>query len=122
MDALSIEVQDVTPKGRERPEHQAVAGIRKAAILLVVLGDEAASEVYRHLSTGEVQRLTQEISDLSYISPAMAAQVLQEYHQLSMTQDYLTQGGQEYANQLLVKAFGKEGAKPLLEQVLQAQA
>jgi flagellar motor switch protein FliG len=47
--------------------------------------------------------------------------VLQEYHQLSLTQDYLAQGGQEYANQLLVKAFGKDGAKPLLEQVLQAQ-
>jgi flagellar motor switch protein FliG len=98
-----------------------MTGIRKAAILLVLLGDDAASEVFRHLSTPEVQRLTQEIADLSYISSGTATQVLQEYHQLSLTQEYLAQGGQEYANQLLVKAFGKEGAGTLLEQVLQAQ-
>jgi flagellar motor switch protein FliG len=68
-----------------------------------------------------VQRLTQEISELGYISPENAAGVLQEYHQLSLTQDYLAQGGQEYATQLLIKAFGKDGAGPLLEQAMQAQ-
>jgi len=87
----------------------------------VLLGDDAASEVFRHLTTPEVQRLTQEIGELTYISSEEAAHVLQEYHRLSLTQDYLAQGGQEYANQLLVKAFGKEGANALLEQVLQAQ-
>jgi flagellar motor switch protein FliG len=120
-EALSPAGQKVIPKGKQRPEAQAMTGIRKAATLLVVLGDEAASEVYRRLSAPEIQRLTQEIAELSYISPETAAQVLQEYHQLSLTQDYLAQGGQDYANQLLAKAFGKEGAKTLLEQVLQAQ-
>jgi flagellar motor switch protein FliG len=100
---------------------QPLTGIRKAAILLVLLGDDAASQVFRHLSAPEVHRLTQEIAELSYIPSEEAAQVIQEYHRLSLTQDYLAQGGQEYANQLLVKAFGKEGASALLEQVLQAQ-
>jgi flagellar motor switch protein FliG len=120
-EALSIAAQEATPKSRQGLETQAMTGIRKAAILMVLLGDDVASEVFRHLSTPEVQRLTQEIAELSYISSEEAAQVLQEYHQLSLTQDYLAQGGQEYANQLLVKAFGKEGAGALLEQVLQAQ-
>jgi flagellar motor switch protein FliG len=87
----------------------------------VLLGDDAASEVFRHLNMPEVQRLTQEIGELTAISSQMAAQVLQEYHRLSLTQDYLARGGQAYAQQLLVKAFGKEGASALLEQVLQAQ-
>jgi flagellar motor switch protein FliG len=120
-EALSIAVQEAPPKSRQRPETQAMTGIRKAAILLVLLGDDVASDVFRHLSTHEVQRLTQEIAELSYISSEEAAQVLQEYHQLSLTQDYLAQGGQEYATQLLVKAFGKDGASALLEQVMQAQ-
>lgn len=120
-EALSIAAQEATPKNRPGPETQPLTGIRKAAILLVLLGDDAASEVFRHLSTPEVQRLTQEIAELSYISSEEAAHVLQEYHRLSLTQDYLAQGGQEYANQLLVKAFGKEGANALLEQVLQVQ-
>jgi flagellar motor switch protein FliG len=120
-EALSLAGQESTPKSRQRVETQAMTGVRKAAILLVLLGDDVASDVFRHLSTPEVQRLTQEIAELNYISSEDAAHVLQEYHQLSLTQDYLAQGGQDYANQLLVKAFGKEGANALLEQVLQAQ-
>ena len=120
-EALSLAPQEAIPKSRQRPDTQAMTGIRKAAILLVLLGDEVASEVYRRLNPLEVQRLTQEIAELGYISAQTAARVLQEYHQLSLTQDYLAQGGQEYANQLLVKAFGKDGAKPLLEQAMEAQ-
>jgi flagellar motor switch protein FliG len=120
-EAVAIEPQEAVAKTRQRPDPQAMTGVRKAAILLVVLGDEAASTVYRHLNSHDVQQITQEIAELGYISPETAGRVLEEYHQLSQTQDYLAQGGQEYAYQLLVKAFGKEGAKPLLEQVLQAQ-
>jgi len=119
--ALSISAPEAIPKSRLRAETQSLTGIRKAAILLVLLGDDVASEVFRHLSVSEVQRLTQEIADLTSISSELAAHVLQEYHRLSLTQDYLAQGGQEYANQLLVKAFGKDGANSLLEQALRVQ-
>jgi flagellar motor switch protein FliG len=98
-----------------------LTGLRKAAILLVLLGDEAASLVYRNLPQEEVQMLTEEISGLEYISPQTAAQVLHEYHRLSVTQDYLAQGGAEYAKQLLVRAFGDDGAQHLLEEVMHYQ-
>jgi len=120
-EALSLAGLDAPHKGRPHPDGTALTGIRKAAILMVLLGDDAASEVFRHLNIPEVQRLTQEIAQLSSISSETAALVLQEYHRLSLTQDYLAQGGQDYANQLLIKAFGKEGASTLLEQVLQVQ-
>ena len=95
-------------------------GIRKAAVLLVLLGEEAAATVYRHLSQAQLQRLTQEIRDLNGIKPEVAADVLEEYHRLSLTQDYLSQGGESYARSLLVKAFGNEGADALLDQVSHA--
>jgi len=98
-----------------------ITGMRKAAILLVVLGDEAASTVYKHLSDEELRGLTQEISDLDIVSPEIAGQVLQEYHRLTVTQEYLAQGGPTYAAKLLVKSFGEDGAKTLLEQVMKAQ-
>ena len=98
-----------------------VNGVRKAAILLVLLGEEAAASIYRHLSQSQLQRLTQEIRDLSGVRPEMAAEVLEEYHRLSLARDYVTQGGESYARALLVKAFGNEGAKTLLEQVSRAQ-
>ena len=96
-------------------------GVRKAAVLLILLGEEAAATVYRHLTQPQLQRLTQEIRELSGVKPEIAAQILEEYYRLSLTQDYLTQGGEKYARSLLVKAFGSDGAKELLEQVNRSQ-
>jgi len=97
-----------------------LTGIRKAAIFLVLLGEEPASEIFRNLPDTLVQTLTQEIADLDYIPPEVAGQVLEEYHRLTVTQDYLAQGGTDYATKLLVKAFGDEGARELLIQVSRA--
>ncbi len=96
-------------------------GLRKAAVLLVLLGEEAATTIYRHLSQPQLQRLTQEIAELNSISPEMAGQVLDEYSRLALTQEYLAQGGDGYARALLVKAFGEEGANTLMEQVTRSQ-
>ena len=97
------------------------SGLRKAAILVVLLGDEAAAALYRNLSDRDLRALTQEIAELGYVSPEAASQVLQEYHRLTMTQEYLAQGGPDYATKVLVKAFGESGANSLLDQVVQAQ-
>jgi flagellar motor switch protein FliG len=102
-------------------EETALVGKRKAAILLVLLGDEVASTVYKHLPEAEVREVTQEIAELEYISPDLASKVLREYHRLSLTQEYLAQGGHEYARKLLVKAFGEQGARDLLVEVNRAQ-
>lgn len=98
-----------------------MTGLRKAAILMVLLGDEVASTLYKHLSEEDLRQVTAEIAELEYISPETAATVLQEYHRLALTQQYLSQGGPEYAQKLLVKAFGEMGARNLLEQVMQVQ-
>jgi flagellar motor switch protein FliG len=102
-------------------ETPTLTGMRKAAILLVVLGDEAASAVYKNLPEEDLRSITQEITDLTYISPETAAAVLQEYHRLTITQEYLAQGGPAYASKLLMKTFGEAGAKSLLDLVSQAQ-
>jgi flagellar motor switch protein FliG len=98
-----------------------MTGLRKAAILMVLLGDEAASALYHHLSEEDLRQVTAEIAELEYISPETAAGVLQEYHRLTLTQQYLAQGGPEYAQKVLVKAFGETGANNLIAQVMQVQ-
>jgi flagellar motor switch protein FliG len=99
---------------------ESATGLRKAAILLVLLGEDAASGVYRHLPQTEVEKITQEIAALDYVDPGTALLVLEEFHRLVLTGDYISQGGTEYANKVLVKAFGKDGASELLRQVSQA--
>jgi flagellar motor switch protein FliG len=96
------------------------SGLQKAAILMVSLGEDAASEIYRHLPPGEVEQITKEISRLDHVNPETGLAVLEEFERLVMTGQYVSQGGTEYANKLLIKAFGKEGAGELLRQVAEA--
>ncbi len=98
-----------------------ISGLRKAAILMVLLGDEAAVQIYKNLSPEEVRKLTQEIAAVETVSPEEALRVLEEYRRLTLTQEYVSQGGPDYANHLLLRAFGDDRAKGLLDQVAQAQ-
>jgi len=98
-----------------------LSGPRKAAILLVLLGDDAATSIYRTLPEHQVRLLTEQIAELDFVPPDTAGAVLEEYHNLSLTQDFVAQGGNDQASKMLVKAFGERGAKDLLEQVSQAQ-
>ena len=91
-------------------------GTRKAAILLVLLGEDIASQIYRHLPPENLEQLTQAIAELQAVDPKTALAVLEEYHRLDITQEYLTQGGADYAQKLLVKAFGEENARELMKQ------
>jgi flagellar motor switch protein FliG len=92
-------------------------GLRKAAVLMVVLGDKVAGNIFRHLPQTEVQRLTKEIAELGYVSQEIALQTLEEYQKLTLAQEYPTEGGPAYAEKLLVQAFGEGTAQRLLQQV-----
>jgi len=96
---------------------QSISGARKAAILLVLLGEEVASHIYRHLPPPQVEQITQEIAALNTVDPGVSLAVLEEFERLVMAGDYLAQGGREYANKLLIRAFGEEGAQELLRQL-----
>jgi flagellar motor switch protein FliG len=92
-------------------------GIKKAAILMVLLGDEASSSLFRFLEEEEVQEITKEISSLGRIEPETADSVLDDYYKMALARSYLMQGGVDFARKLLVKAFGAEASKKLLDRV-----
>jgi len=94
-----------------------VAGIRKAAILTVLLGDEASAGVFRYLQEDEVQEISREISRLGKIDPEMADTVLDEFHRMATAQTLVARGGAEFAKRLLVKAFGGDASKKLLDRL-----
>ncbi|HEY0795064.1 MAG TPA: flagellar motor switch protein FliG [Acidisarcina sp.] len=96
---------------------QEVTGIRKAAILLIALGVDTAATLFRHLSEDDLQRLAEEVSGLGAVSPEASLQVLEEYERMTVSQDYGTQGGHEYAKRTLVKAFGEVGAENMLDRL-----
>jgi len=88
---------------------------------MALLGEDGATALFRNLSEEDVQKITEELSSLGNVPIEVSQQILEEYYQLALTQEYLAQGGPEYASRLLVKAFGDEGARQLLERVSHAQ-
>jgi len=98
-----------------------LSGIRKAAILLVAVGEELAKEVLRALPESDVQRLTEELADLRGISPDTSGEVLEEFWELLETQNFMVHGGLDYASRLLVDTFGAERAEDLLALVRRSQ-
>jgi flagellar motor switch protein FliG len=92
-------------------------GLRKAAILMVALGDELAKVLFLSLSEIDVRRVTEEITRLGDVPAAQLTQVLTEFYGLLETQQYMVRGGPEYALRLLTEAFGAAKAEEMLAQV-----
>ncbi|GGG81640.1 flagellar motor switch protein FliG [Edaphobacter dinghuensis] len=94
-----------------------IPGLRKAAILMVALGDELAKTLFLSLSEADVRRVTEEITRLGEIPAQQLTQVMTEFYGLLETQQYMVRGGPEYALKLLTEAFGLSKAEDLLAQV-----
>ncbi len=97
----------------------AVSGVRKAAILMTVLGEEAAALIYRQLPPADVQQITAEVAGLEAIPPELAQQVLEEYQKQASSKKYVIEGGMDYATRLLQKAFGDDSARDMVQKVNQ---
>jgi flagellar motor switch protein FliG len=98
-----------------------LTGVRKAAVLLVAVGEGLAGEILRILPEPDVQRLTEELADLRGITPELSAEILEEFWQLLETQNFMVHGGFDYASRLLIDTFGKQRAEDLLALVRRSQ-
>ena len=98
----------------------ALAGPRKAAILALLLGEDASISIFRHLHEDEVERIAREIGSLGSVAPALGEQVLEEFHQMAQAAGYVTRGGADYMEKVLLKALGPETARRIAERVAQA--
>jgi flagellar motor switch protein FliG len=96
---------------------ESLSGVRKAAILLITLGDSASAEIIRQLSEEEVQKVSVEVSRLESIQPADVQMVLAECHHKLETGELCARGGISYTKRMLVNAFGPEAARRLLDRV-----
>ena len=91
-----------------------LSGIQKAAVLLITLGPEKASKIFKHLKEEEIEQLTLEIANTRSVTPAQKEEVLNEFYEICLAQQYIAEGGIGYAKDLLQKALGEEKAKEVL--------
>ena len=99
------------------PKKTALTGEQKAAALLISLGPELASKVYQHLKEDSVEQVTLQIANLRKISPEEKDAVMREALDISVAQEYISQGGVEYAHELLEKALGANKAMEIINRL-----
>ena len=87
-----------------------MGGLQKAAILLIALGPEKSSEIFKHLKEEEIEELTLEIANTRSVTPQLKESVLAEFYDICLAQQYIAEGGIGYAKELLEQALGKEKA------------
>src|SRR5579863_9947050 len=96
---------------------ESLTGVRKAAILLIMIGDKASAEIIKQLSEDEVQTVTREIAQIDGITSEHAEQLLEEFYQMNLAHDFVVRGGMDYAKKMLHQAFGPEVAKKLFDRL-----
>ena len=94
-----------------------LSGIQKAAVLLISLGPERSAGVFKHLKEEEIEELTLEIANTRSVTPQAKENVINEYYELCLAQQYIAEGGINYAKQLLENALGAEKAVDVISRL-----
>ncbi len=94
-----------------------LTGAKKAAILLISLGPDYSAQVMKHLKEEEIEQLTLEIAGLRKVEPELRQVIMDEFYQMGVAQNYISQGGVEYAKEILEKALGNQKALEILNRL-----
>ncbi len=91
-----------------------ISGVQKAAILLIALGPEKSASIFKHLKEEEIEELTLEIANTRSVTPQLKEEIIDEFYQVCLAQQYIAEGGITYAKELLEKALGNEKAMSVI--------
>ncbi|MES2201114.1 MAG: flagellar motor switch protein FliG [candidate division FCPU426 bacterium] len=94
-----------------------MSGEQKAAILLIALGPEISSEVFKEMKEEAVESVALQIANMKIISPGERDAVIEECYQLAVGQEYVSQGGVDYAREVLEKALGSQKAVEIINRL-----
>ena len=86
----------------------------KAAVLMITMGKERAAKIYKFLSDEEIEQLTLAITTMRRVEPETKESVLDEFFQMCIARKYISEGGIDYAREILAKAFGEERTNDLI--------
>jgi len=97
-----------------RFQDEKLTGLQKSAVLLISLGPERSAAIFKHLKEEEIEELTLEIANTRSITPQLKDEVINEFYQVCLAQQYIAEGGIGYAKELLEKALGTEKAMDVI--------
>lgn len=92
-------------------------GREKAAILLIALGPEKSAQIFNKLPDDEIEDLTLEIANMRRVSPEEREEVLEDFYQICLAQEFISEGGIGYAKEVLEKAMGSQKALEIINKL-----
>ncbi|MCF6463341.1 flagellar motor switch protein FliG [Clostridium sp. Cult1] len=92
-------------------------GKEKAAILLIALGPEKSAEIFKHLNEDEIEELTLQIANMRMVSSEEKQQVIEDFYQIALAQEYISEGGINYAKEVLERALGSDKAVDIINKL-----
>jgi flagellar motor switch protein FliG len=93
------------------------SGKEKAAMLLITIGPEKSAKIFKHLKEEEIEQLTLEIANIRSVSPETKEQILKEFYEICLAQEYIVEGGISYAKDILEKALGADRAMEVINRL-----
>jgi flagellar motor switch protein FliG len=94
-----------------------MTGRQKCAMLLIALGPSNAAQIYKHLREEEIEQLTLEIANIKNIKPEEKEKILEDFYSMCLAQEYIVEGGIEYAKDILEKALGTQEAYDVINKL-----
>ncbi len=94
-----------------------ISGLQKAAILLITLGPERSAGIFKHLKEEEIEELTLEIANTRSVTPQLKEEIINEFYEVCLAQQYIAEGGIGYAKELLEHALGAEKAVEVISKL-----
>src|SRR5262245_35976523 len=97
-----------------------MTGVRKAAIVVMAIGEENTTKLFKFLQEDEIERLVREVAGLGTVPPDVNERVLDEFHQMSAAAEFITSGGVDHARRLLSKSLGPDLSRRILDRVIKS--
>lgn len=94
-----------------------LTGKEKAAILLITLGPQKSAEIFKHLTEEEIEELTLQIANMRKVSPEEKQEIIEDFYQLCLAQEYISEGGINYAKEVLERALGDDKAEDIINRL-----
>ncbi len=117
MAEAAVTVKETRPV-QETPKRKSdLTSAQRAAAVIIALGAEKASQLYKFMEPAEIEQLTLEVARMGFLDPESTEEALNDFYQLCMTNKAVTEGGLEYARMVLEKAYGSQEASELLNKV-----
>jgi flagellar motor switch protein FliG len=102
------------------PVPKPMSGARKAAIVMMALGEERSAKLFKYLQEEEIERIAREVAAMGSVPTGEGEVVLNEFHQMTSASEYLTTGGVDHARRLLTKSLGPDLSRRILDRVIKS--